>query len=528
MPPKKVAALAQAVKDRVTKKTASAKKLAAKEPITKKSTAKKPAVKKNVANDAATAITADNNPAVAPKRALRSAGKAPAPRANNNKKRKTMSEDEEGDVDEDDKENKAPPVKKAKTTTTRAAAPKKSKSPARKTAAKKTAAGKAATGKATAAEPDVISKARASASKTAGKKRKAAEEDENEDETDAPQAKKAKVIKSKETVEKKVAPKKAAPKKAAPKKAAPKKASGTKRKAAEEDGNDDEEINAPTAKKAKVIKAKETAAKKAAPKKAAPKQAAPKKAAPKKAAAKKTAPKENAPKEAPNSALKIKIGVQINFAPTELLDIFVFGEGSAGELGLGSRSINGKMPIDVKRPRFNPKLSGKIPGVVQAACGGMHGIALTKDHKILTWGVNDNSALGRNTKWDGSDQNDEDDGEEESGLNPYESTPAEIDMTNVAPGTKFVQVAASDSASFALTEDGRIYSWGTFRVCPFSQTSKLIFFLSSCTMRLTTNLLYREPKAFSVSAKRSTNRRSPSCSPSLRRLCPSPPAPTTS
>lgn len=456
MPPKNIAALAQAVKDRVTKKTAADKKPAAKTPAAKKSASKKAATKKGAADDAAaTAITADNKPpAAAPKRELRSAGKAPAPRANNKKKRKSMSDDgEDGDIDEpDDKENKAPPAKK----------PKKAKTPVPKTAAEKTAAGKA-----TDAEPDVMNKAKASASKTSGKKHKAAEEDE--DENDARPAKKAKVTKSKETVEKKkVAPKKVAPKKTAPKKAtpeqvAPKKASNKKRKASEDEDDNDEEIDSdPAATKAKATEGKDTAAKKTAPKKAAA--------------------QNTAPKEAPNPALKIRIGVPINATPTDLLDIFVFGEGGAGELGLGSKSINGKLPLNVKRPRLNPFLSGKV---VQYACGGMHGIALTKDNKVLTWGVNDNSALGRDTTWDGSYPDQADDADDESGLNPYESTPAEIDMANVAPGTKFVHVAACDSASFALTEDGRIYSWGTFRVSPSTQPPthhlSFSFLLCICT-----------------------------------------------
>ena len=165
-----------------------------------------------------------------------------------------------------------------------------------------------------------------------------------------------------------------------------------------------------------------------------------------------------------------KIGVKINEAPTAPLDVYVFGEGSSGELGLGSkRGADGKKPIDVKRPRLNPNLSAKDIGVVQIACGGMHVVALTKDNKILTWGVNDQGALGRDTNWDGglrdadADDSDEDD-EDDTGVNPKESTPAEIDTSGIAPDTKFVQVVASDSASFALTEDGRVYGWGTFRV----------------------------------------------------------------
>lgn len=259
---------------------------------------------------------------------------------------------------------------------------------------------------------------------------------------------------------KSIIPKPAVPKRAPVKAAAKKptsskastskatKATGSKRKAA----NDDED-SAPVTKKQKTA-----AAKKAAPKKAVSKPARATKT--KKAAAPKPAPQ---PKKTIDPVMKVKIGAKINSAPTQVLDVFVFGEGSAGELGLGHKRYDGKPVIDVKRPRPNPLLSAEAVGVVQIACGGMHVLALTRDNRILTWGVNDQGALGRDTKSDG-EASDGDDDDDDSGLNRHESTPAEIDTKGVAPATKFVQVAASDSASFALTEDGRVYSWGTFRV----------------------------------------------------------------
>lgn len=164
----------------------------------------------------------------------------------------------------------------------------------------------------------------------------------------------------------------------------------------------------------------------------------------------------------------VPIGKKINSAPTQVLDVYVFGEGSAGELGLGSARVDGKKPIDVKRPRLNANLlSATSVGVVQIACGGMHAVALTRDNAILTWGVNDNGALGRDTTWDGglrdADADDSDSDEDDSGINPLESTPTAVPAQHFGPGTKFAQVVASDSATFVLTEDGRVYGWGTFR-----------------------------------------------------------------
>ncbi|EGX91124.1 Ran exchange factor Prp20/Pim1, putative [Cordyceps militaris CM01] len=173
------------------------------------------------------------------------------------------------------------------------------------------------------------------------------------------------------------------------------------------------------------------------------------------------------PKSKPKKAFP-DIGKAVNEIPHEILDVYVFGEGSSGELGLGSKKVNGKKPIDVKRPRLNDKLDAKSVGVIQIACGGMHAVALTRDNKILTWGVNDQGALGRDTNWDGGlkdiDGNDSDsDDDTDTGINPVESTPTAVGEEFFAPGTKFVQAVASDSATFVLTQDGRVYGWGTFR-----------------------------------------------------------------
>ncbi|KAK0628194.1 regulator of chromosome condensation 1/beta-lactamase-inhibitor protein II [Bombardia bombarda] len=144
------------------------------------------------------------------------------------------------------------------------------------------------------------------------------------------------------------------------------------------------------------------------------------------------------------------------------------GANSGGELGLGSSVLSGT----VHHPRLNPFLSGAV-GVVQVSAGAMHGAALTKDSRILTWGVNDHGALGRDTTWDGVPMRDADDDDSDSSvdsiesntgdLNPRESTPTDIDATNVARGVVFTQVAAAHNATFALTNTGLVYGWGTFR-----------------------------------------------------------------
>jgi regulator of chromosome condensation len=208
-----------------------------------------------------------------------------------------------------------------------------------------------------------------------------------------------------------------------------------------------------------------TTTKKAATK-AAPKAAAKKAdAAPAKRGTKRKADDET-PAAPVKKAKALTKGPVINQAPTERLQVFVFGEGTAGELGLGTD----KKCIDVKRPRLNPNLDAQTVGVVQIVSGGMHNIALTHDNKILTWGVNDQGALGRDTTWNGGvkdmdAEEDEDSDDDDTGMNPVETAPTEVDFsqTEIADGTRWVDVAAGDSCSFALTDDGKVYGWGTFR-----------------------------------------------------------------
>lgn len=179
--------------------------------------------------------------------------------------------------------------------------------------------------------------------------------------------------------------------------------------------------------------------------------------------------KRTAAVKAPPAKKQKKI-VVINEAPTDKLNVYVFGDGTNGELGLGT----GKNCAEVKRPRLNPHLNADGVGVVSVSVGGMHTAVLTQDNKILTWGVNDQGALGRNTEWEGGlrdiseDKSGDDDSDSDSdtggGLNPKESTPGEVDLSGVPEDTVFTQLVCSDSATFALTNDGLVYGCGTFRV----------------------------------------------------------------
>lgn len=74
---------------------------------------------------------------------------------------------------------------------------------------------------------------------------------------------------------------------------------------------------------------------------------------------------------------------------------------------------------------------------------GSHPDRLALYLQIYTFGCNDEGALGRDTLAEGS-----------------ETTPGLVDLQE-----KVVQVSAGDSHTAALTEDGRVFVWGSFRVC---------------------------------------------------------------
>ena len=234
-----------------------------------------------------------------------------------------------------------------------------------------------------------------------------------------------------------------------------------------------------TTKKTTTVKKTATkAAAKTAPSKAAAKEAP----TPKKAATKRTrdetseepaaeAPVKKArtiaqpkPKAAPKPKIEkpVKPLPVLTEVPKEPMAVMMFGTGDNGELGLGPLS-NAK---EVKRPRLNPFLDLEKVGVVHVSLGGMHGLALTKEGKVYSWGVNDMCALGRDTKADVKvrDIADNSDSEDEVAevMNKLESTPMEV--KGFPEGTIITRIAAGDSISIAVTNTGKVYAWGTFRV----------------------------------------------------------------
>jgi regulator of chromosome condensation len=89
----------------------------------------------------------------------------------------------------------------------------------------------------------------------------------------------------------------------------------------------------------------------------------------------------------------------------------------------------------------------------------MHNLAVDERGQFRSWGVNDSSSLGRETR-NVPDPN-----------NPGEMIP--FDLLETQPliveylqtiGFRAVKVAAGDSISVALSDHGDLRAWGSFRV----------------------------------------------------------------
>ncbi|KAK7079130.1 Regulator of chromosome condensation [Halocaridina rubra] len=111
--------------------------------------------------------------------------------------------------------------------------------------------------------------------------------------------------------------------------------------------------------------------------------------------------------------------------------VLTVGMGDVGQLGLGE---------DIQE-KTRPALVPDLKNIVAIAAGGLHTVCLDKTGKVHTWGCNDEGSLGRQTS-----------SEEENFISG-----------NVKIDGKVVQIAAGDSVTAALTDDGRVFAWGCFR-----------------------------------------------------------------
>lgn len=111
--------------------------------------------------------------------------------------------------------------------------------------------------------------------------------------------------------------------------------------------------------------------------------------------------------------------------------VIVFGSGDCGQLGMGEDLVS------CPRPKRHAYFEDKE--IVSVSAGGLHTLALSRSGHVFSWGCNDEKALGHSAQ---------------------EFT---VSRVHGLDHEFVVQVTCGDSISAALTAEGKIYTWGTFR-----------------------------------------------------------------
>lgn len=171
-------------------------------------------------------------------------------------------------------------------------------------------------------------------------------------------------------------------------------------------------------------------------------------------------PRATAPAPAPSA----RIAGEADSEKGDGYDIYVFGDGSNGQLGLGEDVLERPRPTRLKLPP-SPGLPARC-AVRSIAVGGMHCVAVTVNGDVYTWGVNDEGALGR----DAASSNDykvaamSDSQLMESQGKISETLPGRVDMSGAcSPRARAVCASAGDSHSVVVFDDGCAAAWGAFR-----------------------------------------------------------------
>jgi len=120
-------------------------------------------------------------------------------------------------------------------------------------------------------------------------------------------------------------------------------------------------------------------------------------------------------------------------SPNSTSSIVAVGDNTNGELGSGTRDATS---------RANPTYTINFPGIVTHMAGGFgHSLARLSNGAVYAWGDNAYGQLGQGTA---------------GGSLQRAATPTKVSLPVDA-----LSVAAGNTSSFALLQDGRVYSWGS-------------------------------------------------------------------
>ncbi|XP_054158929.1 uncharacterized protein LOC128957219 [Oppia nitens] len=114
--------------------------------------------------------------------------------------------------------------------------------------------------------------------------------------------------------------------------------------------------------------------------------------------------------------------------------VYAWGVNNFGQLGRGQRHAYPELQ--------KPEKVEQLGNIVQLACGAAHSMALTGDGQVYSWGHNVNGQLALNMDAD------------------WVLVPTKINFDTYAGAAAISFIHCCHNSSFAITGDGRVYSWG--------------------------------------------------------------------
>ncbi|EJD52432.1 RCC1/BLIP-II [Auricularia subglabra TFB-10046 SS5] len=142
--------------------------------------------------------------------------------------------------------------------------------------------------------------------------------------------------------------------------------------------------------------------------------------------------------------------------------LFVFGDTDGfPQLGLGADTTSISRPrlhAWVKEAVEEDKLGGPGAGFEAVVSGAMHTLAIDEEGRMWSWGINDEGQLGRVT----NDVEDPANPGQKLDKDELEATPALIQGLD-HQDFRAVRIAAGGSVSVALSDEGEVRSWGSFK-----------------------------------------------------------------
>ncbi|KAK9173159.1 Regulator of chromosome condensation (RCC1) repeat family protein [Cryptosporidium meleagridis] len=165
--------------------------------------------------------------------------------------------------------------------------------------------------------------------------------------------------------------------------------------------------------------------------------------------------------------------------------VWVWGSGECDQLGIKEALLDEDLCL--KRPKRIEAIS-KYENIVDISSGALHNLILTEKGEVLSWGCNDDGALGRlsskfkakldklkrksdhdnNRNIEDDDDEDEDnddevDNEDEEEPEDSEKYPNKIEFPLDVKNCRVKSIVCGDCYSCCLTENGEVYLWGSYK-----------------------------------------------------------------